>query len=48
MLCVGAAFSQDRVVPEQKIVGAEKAVPLGEIVLSSLRSPAITAREVVP
>jgi hypothetical protein len=36
MLSVGVAFGQDRVVPEQKIVGAEKAVPLGEIVFLSL------------
>lgn len=36
MLSVGVAFGQDRVIPEQKIVGAEKAVPLGEIVFLSL------------
>lgn len=36
LLSVGAVFSQDRVIPEQKIVGAEKAVPLGEIVFLSL------------
>lgn len=36
MLSVGVAFGQDRVIPEQKIVGAEKPVPLGEIVFLSL------------
>jgi hypothetical protein len=37
LLSIGAAFGQDKwIVPEQKVLGAEKAIPLGEIVFLSL------------
>lgn len=36
LLSFSAVFSQDRIIPDQKIIGTDKAIPLGDIVFLSL------------